>query len=555
MKKAIKKSAPRQIYVSPKQFPLDSFKSPFEQKLDPNNRWVVFAHLIPWDEICNIYLREVGIGETGRPSLNPRLIIGSVIIKHLGNLDDRETVNQITENMYMQYFLGYSDFSSVAPFHASLFVDFRNRLGINTINAINEKIAALKTHMETKVEETKTPADMNPPADPNPPVDMNTPADPNPSSELNPPVDQNSNPPEPEHKGRVIFDATACPQDIAYPTDLNLLSDARKKSEELIDQLYDPELHPKKPRTYRKIARKLYLKTAQKKNKSRKEIRKAVGAQLRFLNRNLHSIDSLLNAYPEIPLKPKEYKYLLVIHTLYGQQVQMYDTQTHRIEDRIVSIHQPHVRPIVRGKSQANVEFGAKIHLSLIDGICFLDELSWDAFNEGSHMMDYVEKYHQRFGFYPRELLADKIYCTRDNRAALKKKGINLLAKPLGRPSAVQIHVSPGERNPIEGKFGQAKTAYGLNRIRARLNNTSKSWIASIILVLNLVKLAGVALPCNIRNRVVTFSARLMAGFIAGGSARTKPISVSRFTEDYHRQIIFRPQISKSTRLMTELAA
>ena len=141
------------------------------------------------------------------------------------------------------------------------------------------------------------------------------------------------------------------------------------------------------------------------------------------------------------------------------------------------------------------MEFGAKIHVSLIDGISFLDELSWDAFNEGSHMMDYIEKYRIRFGFYPKEVLADQIYCNRPNRAALKEKGIMLLAKPLGRPSAVQKHVSPGERNPIEGKFGQAKTAYGLNRVKARLRGTSESWIASIILVLNLVKLAGAALP------------------------------------------------------------
>ena len=64
-------------------------------------------------------------------------------------------------------------------------------------------------------------------------------------------------------------------------------------------------------------------------------------------------------------------------------------------------------------------------------------------------------------------MLADKIYCTRDNRKMLKGKGsgILLIAKPLGRPSAsaLSIHVSPGERNPIEGKFGQARTGYGLN--------------------------------------------------------------------------------------------
>jgi IS5 family transposase len=104
--------------------------------------------------------------------------------------------------------------------------------------------------------------------------------------------------------------------------------------------------------------------------------------------------------------------------------------------------------------------------------------------------------------------LADKILCTRFNRAWLKEKGIKLIAKPLGRPSAVQSHVSPGERNPIEGKFGQAKTAYGLDRIKARLRNTSESWIASIILVLNLVKLAGAVLPCALQKWWNSFSAQ-----------------------------------------------
>lgn len=136
-----------------------------------------------------------------------------------------------------------------------------------------------------------------------------------------------------------------------------------------------------------------------------------------------------------------------MVNTLYYQQKQMYDSGTHSVEDRIVSIHQPHVRPIVRGKSQAKVEFGAKIHVSIIDGISFLEELSWDACNIGSHMMDYVEQYRKPFGCYLIELLADQIYCTRANRAALKEKGIKLLAKSLGRPSAVIIHVSPGKHN------------------------------------------------------------------------------------------------------------
>lgn len=478
---AKKKRASAPHYVSPNQLTLDGFQTPFEQQLSKDNRWVVLAHLIPWDEICALYLKHVGVSSTGRPAISPRVVLGSLIIKHLGNFDDRETVEQIRENMYMQYFLGYSSFTSEPPFDPSLFVEFRKRLGMDKLNAINEKIVALKTELETtKKDPESTDTDQNP----------------------------TDNRPSGENRGRVIFDATACPQDIAYPTDLNLLSDAREKTEELIDKLYDASVHKRRPRTYRKIARKCYLNTAQKKIKSHKVIRKAVGSQLRFLKRNIKSINDLLNTSPNILLEAKDQRYLLVINTLYQQQKKMYDTRSHSIEDRIVSIHQPHVRPIVRGKSQAKVEFGSKIHVSVIDGISFLDELSWDAFNEGSHMMEYVERYKQRFGCYPREILADKIYCNRANRAALKEKGIKLLAKPLGRPSAVQKHVSPGERNPIEGKFGQAKTAYGLNRIRARLKDTSESWIACIFLVLNLVKLAGMALHCLLSKMALAFSAK-----------------------------------------------
>lgn len=481
-----KKRAPAPVYTSPNQLTLDCFQTPFDQKLLKTNRWVVLANLIPWDEICGLYLKQVGVAETGRPALSPRLVIGSMIIKHMCNLDDRETVDQISENMYMQYFLGYSSFTPYAPFDPSLFVEFRKRLGMDNLNAINEKIISLKTKLET----TKNTADSGSEENESGGIDENDPG-------------------QPANKGRVIFDASVGPQDIAYPTDLDLLSDAREKTEELIDKLYVPSLHQKKPRTYRQVARRRYLLTAKKKVKSRNEIRRAVGSQLRFVRRNLNSINKLLDAYSGFPLKAKDQKYLLVINTLYEQQKQMHKTRQHKVEDRIVSIHQPHVRPIVRGKAQAKVEFGAKIHISVIDGITFLDELSWDAFNEGSHMMEYVEKYRNRFGCYPRELLADQIYCTRANRAWLKEKGIRLKAKPLGRPSAVHNHVSPGERNPVEGKFGQAKTGYGLSRIRARLQNTSESWIASIILVLNLVKLAGAALPCLFEKWIVSFSARL----------------------------------------------
>ena len=125
-------------YESPSQLTLSGFETPFEQSLNPKNRWVVLAGLIPQDEICGIYHKQVGISRTGRPGLSPRVVLGSLIIKHLCNLDDRETVDQISENIYMQYFLGYPSFSNEPPFDASLFVEIRKRLGVDALNAISE---------------------------------------------------------------------------------------------------------------------------------------------------------------------------------------------------------------------------------------------------------------------------------------------------------------------------------------------------------------------------------------------------------------------------------
>lgn len=467
MKKASKRRASKSPYVSQSQLVIDGFETPFSQNLDPDNRWVQLAGKIPWDELASLYLKKYSPKATGRPSLNPRIVIGSLIIKHLCNLDDRETISQITENIYMQYFLGYSAFSSRPPFDASLFVEIRKRLGEDLLAEMNLRILKVAN---AGIEKKSTEDD----------------------------DDQASGGGgKTTHRGELLMDATVSPQDIAYPTDLNLLNEARQITERIIDYLHTPG-EVKKPRTYRQKARKDYLHVAQNRNPGRKTVRKAVGKQLRYLKRNITYIHKMLDGFTTFPLPVKLQKQFHVVQTLYDQQWEMFSQRKHSVEDRIVSIHQPHVRPMVRGKAGAKVEFGSKLHLSLVDGFAFLDTISWDAFNEGSHLSEYVETYKERFGFYPERVLADKIYCTRYNRKWLKDRHIKLAAKPLGRPSAqaVEHHVRPGERNPIEGKFGQAKNGYGMNRIRARLKQTSQSWIASIILVLNLVKLAGQAPLC-----------------------------------------------------------
>ena len=184
---------------------------------------------------------------------------------------------------------------------------------------------------------------------------------------------------------------------------------------------------------------------------------------------------------------------LLVVHELVRQQQSMYDSRSCRIDDRIVSLTQPQIRPIVRGKAGTPVEFGAKISVSYSNGYCFLDHLSWDNFNESQDLQLQVEQYKQRFGCYPESLHVDRIYPTRANRAFCQERGIRISASPLGRPPADpnpelirQQREDEKFRNAIEGKFGQAKRRFSLGRIMAKLSDTAESSIAITFLVMNL---------------------------------------------------------------------
>jgi hypothetical protein len=226
-------------------------------------------------------------------------------------------------------------------------------------------------------------------------------------------------------------------------------------------------------------------------------MRKALRKQLGYLKRNLKTIEKLSKHTPLTTLKPRHYKNLLVIHEVYRQQQWLYDHGETRIADRIVSISQPHVRPIKRGKAGAPTEFGAKISVSLIDGFSFVDRISWDAYNESADLIEQIEAYRRRFGCYPQSVHADKIYRTRDNRKFCKKHGIRLSGPPLGRPPAQaerqraieeQTRQDELDRIPIEGKFGQGKRRFSLARIMSKLDITAEAAILVAFVAMNLEK-------------------------------------------------------------------
>ncbi len=220
----------------------------------------------------------------------------------------------------------------------------------------------------------------------------------------------------------------------------------------------------------------------------------AIDKQLQYIKRNLSHIDILINSGAELSrLSRRQYKMLLVITEVYRQQLWMYENESNRIDDRIVSITQPHIRPIVRGKAGKPVEFGAKLSVSCFNNYVFLDHLSWDNFNESGDFKKQVEEYKNYTGYYPDSVHVDKIYRTRANRAWCKQRGIRISGPPLGRPpknvsreTKKQAQDDERFRNAIEGKFGQAKRRYSLDCIMSKLASTSETSIAITFLVINL---------------------------------------------------------------------
>ncbi len=194
----------------------------------------------------------------------------------------------------------------------------------------------------------------------------------------------------------MIVDATGTPADISYPTDLGLLNGARVHTEKIIDILYKPLKGqiPKKPSTYRNLARIDYLLIAKQTRPSRNKKRVAIKKQLQYIKRNLAYIEQLIESGATLKsLNKKQYKTLLVLTEVYRQQQWLFDNNKQSLSDRIVSLSQPHIRPIVRGKAGKNVELGAKLSASYFEGYVFLDRMSWDNFNELGDLKAQVEAY------------------------------------------------------------------------------------------------------------------------------------------------------------------
>jgi hypothetical protein len=477
-----------------KQPELENFVTPFGGSLRPDNRWVVFAGLIPWDLVEKIYAASFS-SRMGAGSYSSRIAFGALFIRDFLNITDEETIEQIRENPAMQFLLGYLQYRDIQPFDPSLMVSFRKRFGPAGLAAINQHIVLSQTKKNDQSKPEPSQGDG---------TDQTLPSG-KPAPEL------------PPNQGKLIIDATCGPADIRFPTDVSLLNEARENAEALIDHLCCLTGSPA-PRTYRQKARWDFLAFIKNKRPRKNKVRRAIKKQLQYIKRDIGYIDLLLQKpvtgdnplgisgfvrAAEVLEKQKKWqKRLDTLRKVYAQQLELHETGATPSKERIVSFSQPHVRTIVRGKARAPVEFGNKFSLMVVDGYCLPCDLSWNAYNEGGCLQNQIELYRSLLGFYPESVHVDQIYRTQSNRRYCFAHGIRISGKPLGRPKketdtnrqelreqAKQRRRDEADRVEVEGKFGVAKRAGELGCIRTKLDRTSEATIHLVFLIMNLRKI------------------------------------------------------------------
>ncbi len=441
------KSTPKETQIC-----FTDFNESCGMQLDEKNEWCVLAKTINWATAEAKYA-QMFPSRRGRPAISLRMALGALIIQKREGLSDRNLIKKITENPYYQIFMGFTSFSKKPPFTAPILVAFRKRLNDEFINAVNEEF--LKTAEPTNEHRTA-------------------------KKEVN-------------LAEQMILDATCSPSKIRYPQDFSLLDEAREKTDVMIDCLhkqFPQEGH--RPRTYRRILRKAFLSVSKSKKRTAKKVRALIRKELCAVKRNLAFVDAYLKKGGI--LTNRQQTQLQTIRKLYEQQLEMFNAKTHRVENRIVSIEQPHIRPIVRGKAKAPVEFGIKYDVSIDSkGHARLEKHSFDAYNEGQFLQDSIENFKTREGHYPKKVLVDKIYRTRINIAFCQERGIKLLGRKPGQRSKDMTKAELSEerrdevaRNEVERFFSREKSTCGAALITTKLAETTKASIALSVLVANL---------------------------------------------------------------------
>lgn len=279
----------------------------------------------------------------------------------------------------------------------------------------------------------------------------------------------------------MLTDATCYESEVRYPTNQKLLWESADWSYGQL-KVICKYLKVKLPRTKYLKWKERYFAYSRKRKRTIKE-RRVLTRSLLMLVKKLNTALDQLERGHDFEMPKRYYKRRKTIKTIYRQQHQLFTTGE-KPKNRIVSIHKDYLRPIVRGKEIKSVEFGAKVNKIQIDGISFIEHISFDAFNEGTRFKSSVYLSQDYMGKQVKIVGADAIYATNKNRKFATGRKIRTDFKRKGRASKHEVHrkqlaamITKERASRLEGSFGNEKEHYHLKKIKARTKQTEILWI------------------------------------------------------------------------------
>ena len=277
-----------------------------------------------------------------------------------------------------------------------------------------------------------------------------------------------------QDKDMMLTDATCYESLLRYPTDVKLLWECCEWLHTLLSDKCRLTGNPKPRTKYHEVdkARLAYAKQRKPRKPETKKLRRRLIHLLERLLKEWNRLNKITGGL--IVLSVEQHKRIRACHMVLDQQRHLFNGE--KIEHRIVSIDRPYIRPIVRGKENKRVEFGAKVNNILIDGISFIEHHSFEAFNEGTRLKNSIEYHKELTGIDARRVGADTIYANNENRKYCTEHGINTcFARKGPKPKDEDADLSTARRiigtlrsTTMEGSFGNQKLHYGLGRIAAR---------------------------------------------------------------------------------------
>jgi len=397
---------------------------------------------IDWEAMTEIVGKRYS-GKTGRNSKSLRMMIGLEIAKRKYGLSDEAIVDQLKVDMALKVFCGFNEWGHDLP-EASSMSRFRARLDEKTLQQLEE--------VNVRKMIRKAPR---------------------------------------RNRYQIITDSTCVEANVTYPTDSKLLSKAYQNLSRVAERLREEgvDLLIRGKHIMKKTIRSFNLK----RRKTQQEIVEMNKKLIRESKKMVHLLKKNLHRAKET-VQTKVEAIVATAQTILAQQMEMIQSKTRRVKDRIVSFHEPKVRPIFRGKAGKQTEFGPKLALNVIGGgLVQTTRLSNDNFSDTEMVPNSLKINHHTFGRDPTELIVDRGAHSPKNHELLTKKNITDGIQYRGKIPKNATPPPPGarkrmyrQRSTVEGKIGTFKTAYGGHRNQYK-NKNAHVWIGFGFIAMNAV--------------------------------------------------------------------